>query len=377
MAGSGLLRDPAETVSTIRIVRTLGFLQLDSINVVERAHELILHARSDAYVRESVFRELRSGKLFEHWTHDASLIPAEHYPHWHHRFARFRSRWQLARLDDGAEELAPKVLARIRSEGSLMSRDFDDVGGKRRGGWWNWKPAKAVLECLWRTGELAVTDRRNFQKVYDLPQRAVRLHNEPPSDRETFVNWACSAALERLGIATPAEIAAFYRIVDLAAVHAWIHASLNNGTLVPVEVDGRISIAFADVNKRLARLGEPPTRVRLLAPFDPLVRDRARAERLFSFHYRFEAFVPEAKRVHGYYVLPVLAGDHLVGRVNAKFDRQRDVLQLTVMPWESGFKPSAAFRSDLEQAADRLRAFVGAARMEIAGRARRKSQGRL
>ncbi|HEV7300655.1 MAG TPA: crosslink repair DNA glycosylase YcaQ family protein [Tepidisphaeraceae bacterium] len=369
LAGAHLLRDPARPLPTIDVVRALGFLQLDSINVVERAHELILHARSDAYEREAVFRDLRGRRLFEHWTHDASLIPAEHYPHWHHRFARFRARWQLDRLGAGAAALAEQVVAGIRQEGPLMSRDFDDPHDHRRGGWWDWKPAKAVLEHLWRTGTLAVGDRRGFQKVYDLAERAIRFHTAPPTQRDALVDWACGTALDRLGVATPAELAAFYRVVDVADARAWVRSRLQAGSVMPVEVEGRISIAYSDVRRRLGRLGEPlQGHVRFLAPFDPLVRDRARAERLFGFRYRFEAFVPEAKRVHGYYVLPVLVGDRLVGRADAKLDRAAGVLRLRVMPWERGFSVTPAFRVAFGAAADRLRQFIGAARVDVTGR---------
>jgi hypothetical protein len=252
-----------------------------------------------------------------------------------------------------------------------MSRDFDDDPYDReRGGWWDWKPAKAIFEHLWRTGTLAVSDPRGYRKVYDLAERSIRLHAAPPMDRDAFVDWACSTALERLGVATPAELAAFYRVVDVADARAWVRSRLQAGAVFPVEVEGRIAIAHSDVRRRLGRLGEPlQERVRFLAPLDPLVRDRARAERLFGFHYRFEAFVPEAKRVYGYYVLPILVGDRLVGRTDAKFDRAADVLRLRVMPWEQGFSVTPALRAAFEAAADRLRQFVGAARVDVTGKA--------
>lgn len=367
MAGAGLLHDPSKSPPPLKLIRHLGFIQLDSINVVERAHELILHTRSDAYQVGQVFRDLRRRKLFEHWTHDASLIPVEHYSHWHHRFERFKTRgWHLSRLGPGADKLVPQILARIRSEGPLMSRDFENPseGRKASGGWWNWKPAKAVLEYLWRTGQLVVCDRRNFQKVYDLPERVFA--SAPPSTLEEHVEWACSSALDRLGIATPAELSAFYATIDLAAARRWVHEGLKSGRLIPVELDGRLAIATPDVPQRIKKLPDPPAGLRLLAPFDPLIRDRARAERLFNFHYRFEAFVPEAKRLHGYYVLPILRGDQLIGRVSPKFDRDKGLLQVKLLPWEPGIRNTKALRAELDGSLYRIATFIGASRVDLA-----------
>lgn len=396
MGGAGLLADPAGAMSALAIVRRLGFLQLDSINVVERAHELMLHARSDGYRLGEVFRSLRAGgrggggRLYEHWTHDASLLPVECFPQWRFRFERYRRKgWHLTRLGADADGTIAEVRERVRRDGPLRSRDFDPphpptrprgsstggaLGGEggERGGWWNWKPAKAALEYLWRTGELAVADREGFQKVYDLTERVIgAAHRDAPAPTwEEHVEWACGEALERLGVATPAEIAAFWAAVPIADARRWTDAGLRSGRLVPVEVEGRTSVAFHDVRRRLARMTEPPERggrVRLLAPFDPLVRDRARCERLFGFRYRFEAFTPAAKREHGYYVLPVLRGDRLIARVDPKHDRPAETLHLRLVGWEPGVRPDRAAKAEVRAAAERLAAFVGAARVAWRG----------
>jgi uncharacterized protein YcaQ len=370
LAGAALLDDPAgksiASRNPARRIDQLGFVQIDSINVVERAHELILHARSDAYRPGDIFSAVQRGQAFEHWTHDASVIRADWFPHWRHRFERSKRRgWHLRLLGDQAADIVAAVRDRIRTEGPLMSRDFEQAG-HRSSGWWNWKPAKAALEYLWRTGELAVAGRRNFQKVYDLTERVLpKSCALPTPEWPDHVEWACAEALTRLGIATPKELAHFLIAISTADARAWVDANLRSGRLIPVEVAGRASVAFADVRRRIARLPDAPTRIRLLAPFDPLVRDRARAERLFNFAYRFEAFVPQAKRVHGYYVLPILRADQLIGRVNPKLDRKSGTLRIGVLGWQPGVRETAKLRSELHAAAERLANFIGAKHIEL------------
>lgn len=379
LAGAALLHDPAASPTPLKLVRHLGFLQLDSINSVERAHELILHTRSDAYRPGDVFRLLRSRKLFEHWTHDASLVPAEFFPHWHGRFEEFKSRgWHLRRLGKDADATIAAVLSRIDRDGPLLSRHFDpprSSAGKPKpgggGGWWNWKPAKAALEYLWRTGQLAVADRVNFQKLYDLPSRThPHLLPRPTPTPAEHLDFACRHALTRLGIATPKELAEFFASISANQARTWTHAGLLSGELIPVTVDGHASIAFHDLPRRIAALPDPNDlpalhTLRLLAPFDPLIRDRARILRLFNFHYRFEAFTPAHKRLHGYYVLPVLRGDQLVGRVSPKFGRKQGTLVAALTEWEPGVRPTDALKSEVSSAVDRLANFIGAARVKL------------
>lgn len=368
--GAALLHYPADSPSALALLRHLGLLQLDSINVIARAHELILHARSHAYRHESVFRLLPT-RLFEHWTHDASLLPIELYPLWHPRFERSKRRgWHLTRLGADAGTMCERILSRIRNEGPLRSADFEppaDGGPRAAGGWWNWKPAKAALEYLWRTGQLVVVARPHFQKVYDLPGRSLprRVLDASRVEAAEIDRRLFTAALERLGVATPAELAGFYRNAGLPEARGFVHAGLKSGELVAVDVDGRTSVAFHDVRRRLARLPDPPTEVRLLAPFDPVLRDRARAERLFGFRYRFEAFTPAAKRVDGYYVLPVLRGDRLIARADAKFHRDEGLIALRLCHWQPGVRPTRGLRAEVETAAERLGAFLGARRVEV------------
>jgi uncharacterized protein len=375
----GLLADPARR-TTPKVVHSLieqmGFVQIDSINVVERAHHLTLFSRLDEY-RPAMFAGLLEKKrsLFEHWTHDASAIPSQWFSHWRHRFDRYRTRirrnaWWRARLGENPDAVIDAVRERIAQDGPLLSKDFEhNRNGKAlpENGWWGWKPQKAALEHLWRAGELAVAGRVNFQKVYDLTHRVLpELHGMPASDARTHLDWACRSALERLGFATPAEITAFWHAVDLSTARRWCEEKRNSGEVVEVLVDSQDSdkpkrmFALPDWERRTKRLSDPPERVRLLSPFDPVLRDRKRTKRLFDFDYSFEAFVPAPKRRYGYYVLPILEGDQLIGRLDPKFHRDRSVLEIKGLWLESRAKATKAQRRGIEAAVERLAGFIGA-----------------
>ena len=355
-------------------IRDLGFVQVDSVNVLERAHHHILFSRGTGY-RHADLAALaeKERRVFENWTHDASIIPSEFFPYWRHRFAhekaRLRSRWKTHFGAEHFDDDIARVLDRIARDGPVMARDFE--GDKPSTGWWDWHPSKAALEYLWRTGELAITRREGFQKVYDLTERVIpEAHRAVEVDHDAFVDWACREALKRLGFATRGEIAAFWALVSPQEVDGWI--ARNRHELVPVRIEtvngGKPRAAFALPDTVAAALDapEPPDRVRIVSPFDPLMRDRARAERLFGFFYRIEIFVPEAKRQYGYYVYPVLRADRTVGRIDVKAERERDVLAVRAFWPEAGVRPSKIFTGKLEAELERLRRFAGVGRVKFA-----------
>ena len=374
LAGQALLGPQAGGLEAL--IQQLGYVQLDSINVLERAHHLILGCRAPGYQPAQFDALLDQRRLFEHWTHDAAAIPIQWYPHWKLRFPRSRARilanaWWRERVGERVEELLAQVLERIRVEGPLRSADFEHV---RTGeaGWWGWKPQKAALELLWHVGELAVADRVHFHKVYDLAHRVFpEAHTLPAPDPETHLEWACATALERLQVATARELAAFWNAVEPAEAARWCAAALAAGRLERVEVasqDGSAAkpcFAAPGWRERLAGLPEPDPRIRLLCPFDPILRDRARTLRLFGFDYRFEAFVPEPKRQYGYYVLPILEGDALVGRLDAKLHRGRGALEVKGLWWEPRIRPTKARLGRLRAALEGLAARIGAGAVEI------------
>lgn len=353
------------------LVERLGFVQLDSINTVARAHDLILQARRTAY-RPPHLKHLHEvdGAVFEHWTHDAAVIPTRFYPHWRLRFERdaeaLKRRWRNWH-GAGYEAELDRVLAHVRDHGPVGSSDLGPETPRKSGGWWDWHPSKTALEYLWRSGRLAVVARAGFQKRYDLAERVIedglRADTACP-DPQVTIDWLCGAALDRLGFATPGEISAFWDTVSVREARSWCDQAQARGEIAPLTVIGadgarRQVLARPDLVRTAADLPPAPARMRVLSPFDPMLRDRARAERLFGFHYRIEVFVPEAKRKYGYYVFPLLEGDRMVGRVDMKAQRDSGMLAVAALWPERGLAWGKGRQARFEAALDRVRRFAG------------------
>lgn len=308
-----------------QVIRDLGFVQVDSVNTLARAHDLILWSRRQGYRPEALARLLARRRVFEHWTHDAAVIPVEFFPHWRLRFARaearMRDRWPKWQGEDFLHRF-DGVLKHVADNGECFSSDLAE--GEKRGstGWWDWHPSKAALEFLWLTGQLSIVRREGFRKVYDLTERVIPAeHLAPRPAVEESVDWFCHQALDRLGFATSGEIAAFWAHVTPEEAKAWVAREVAGGRAVEVNVEGadgrlRRSVARPGTAEAAAALPPLPERVRVLSPFDPALRDRNRAERLFGFFYRIEIFVPAAKRQYGYYVFPVIEGEGVIGRID-------------------------------------------------------------
>lgn len=347
------------------LVERIGFIQVDSINTVERAHHMIAFARHHGY-RTSLLPRLveRERSLFENWTHDASLIPMAYYPHWQRKFAQRRER-----IERHSPQLLPeleRIRRHVHEHGALLAREFaHERVGRGSGGWWDWTPSKQALEVLWRCGELAISRRAGFQKVYDLAERvipAALLAQRP--DVQDSIDWACNAALQRLGFARPAEIAQFWNLVSIEEARSWCDREVRAGRLCVVHVqaaDGQYASAFAatDLQSRLAQTPAAPDSVRVLSPFDPLIRNRQRLRRLFGFEYRFEAFVPEAKRQWGYYVFPLLERDRLVGRIDMRARRDEDALVIAKLWWEPSVRTGKRRDRRLQQQLQRIASLAG------------------
>jgi uncharacterized protein YcaQ len=370
LARQGLSAPPGRMLGKaglLQLIHDIGFVQVDSIATVERAHHQILFSRNQTYRREHLAELLEEdGELFENWTHDASIIPSAFFRYWKHRFRRedetILERWRKWR-EPGFEEAFGETYERIASGGAVLSRELKAEDHKS-GGWWNWHPNKTALEYLWRTGKVGIARRENFQKVYDLVERVLPPHHHAPDvDHDAFVDWACRSALERLGFATHGEIAAFWALISPEEAKAWVEAHRDELRPVSVEpADGgkpRASHAFAGFPDSLGDIPEPPQRLRVLSPFDPLIRDRNRTERLFGYFYRIEVFVPEPKRQYGYYVFPLLEGDRLVGRIDMKADRKAGTLDVRRLWWEPKVRASAGRMERLEAELARLAKFTG------------------
>ncbi len=302
-----------------RVVNQTQLIQIDSVNVLARAHYLPFFSRLGPY-QQSWLDELayRDRGLFEQWGHAASFIPTEHYPLFQHRMENGH-RWWRARLSPDRRAQFERMIHEVRERGPVTVSDVETEG--RRQGWWQWSDAKMALEWNFAHGRLAVRERRNFARVYDLPERVfdpsvlARPGLAEVDAHRDMVRLAAGA----MGIATASDLADYYRI-PVAAARQRARELVAAGTLEEARVEGWRDTGY------LASGTEPVEDVSrataLLSPFDPLLWNRDRTERLFGFYYRIEIYVPAAQRVHGYYVLPFLMDGDLAGRVDLKADRK-------------------------------------------------------
>jgi uncharacterized protein YcaQ len=313
LTAQGLRGAPDRRGGVPAMLRRLGAVQLDTISVLARSHELVAYARLGPVGREAVERAYWSpppgpAAAFEYWSHAACVLPVSEWP-W---FA-FRRRWFRARglrWHEVPHDALDGFLARLRDEGPLTTKDLG--GAKASSEWWDWSSAKVAMEWLLDIGEAVCVERRGWRRVYDLPERVIpaELLAQDPSDEECLQRLVAQAG-RALGVATRADLADYHRLKG-----EQVDAVLEATGLVPVAVDGWSAPAWADPDAL-----DPPRgrhRTTLLSPFDSLLWDRKRTRRVFGFDHRLEAYVPAPKREHGYYAMPLLAGGRLVGRVDPK-----------------------------------------------------------
>ncbi|MDQ6783554.1 MAG: winged helix DNA-binding domain-containing protein [Actinomycetota bacterium] len=314
LRAQGLLGRAARPRSVAGVVGQLGAVQLDTISVLARSHELVCAARLGPLRRPAIERGCwappgRPATTFEYWAHAACILPITAWPWFAFRRRHHRStdRWHLKAPDD----LLAGVLTRLADEGPLTA---SGLGGAKKGGpWWDWSPVKMAVELLLDRGEVICVARQGWKRLYDLPSRALppAVADLPEPDDRTGIAHLVGAAGAAMGVATRSDLADYFRLrADQVA------DALPATALVPVQVEGWAADAWADPGA-LDALGERGRhRATLLSPFDSLIWDRARTLRLFGFTHRLEAYTPAAKRVHGYYAMPILAGGRLVGRVD-------------------------------------------------------------
>ncbi|MER8005833.1 crosslink repair DNA glycosylase YcaQ family protein [Streptomyces sp. NPDC094149] len=309
----GFLGAPDRKGGVRGVLRHLGAVQLDTISVLARSHELVPYARLGAVGRKAVedayWNTAASGEphAFEYWSHAACILPVEEWPHFAFRRRAYRARphWNHD-LPDGAYD---QVIKQLRAEGPLTATELG--GAKRTSEWWDWSGAKVAVERALMYGEVVCVQRRGWKRVYDLAERAIPdtlLHDE--LDDAECLRRLVRLAGQSLGVGTRADIADYHRLKG-----EQFDAVIADSGLVPVTVEGWGKPAWADP----AALETAPRgrhRTTLLSPFDSLVWERARTERIFGFTHRLEAYVPKPKRVYGYFAMPVLAGGRLVGRVD-------------------------------------------------------------
>ncbi len=336
---TGLSETPVGKLDVMAMIRALGFVQIDTIRNVTRAHHHILWTRNQNYRERMLWPLLRKREIFEHFTHDASLIPMDVLPYWQRQFDRLgqkaaRSEWFQSGL--GQAEVAA-IRTRIEREGALSTHAFDTKAESRE--MWARPPHKKALDQMWYAGDLATCHRKNFVKFYDLGERVFPSQMRDGPDAVTSADWLCNRALEYISVGSCGEVQRFWDAMDAKEAKGW----MGRRAPMPVQVQGadgswRDSVAAPDIEDRLNTAPDPSTRLRLLNPFDPAIRDRARVQRLFGFDYRNEMFVPRAQRKWGYYVYPLLEGYRFVGRCEVKADRAEGWMRVT------GFWPEAGVR---------------------------------
>lgn len=345
----------------LRTVRSVGLLQIDSVNVLVRSHYLPAFSRLGTYPRELLDRSAYAGsarQLFEYWGHEASLIPVELQPLFRWRMARARGgegMWKgVSRFGRERAHFCREVLERVRERGPLGVSDLA-AGAPRKGGWWGWSEGKVALEWLFWTGQLTTHSRRQFERVYDLPERvlpAAVVEAATPAVADAQRQLLC-IAIRALGVATERDLRDYFRL-PVADARTRIRELAEAGALRPVAVEGWKQPAFLDREARVPR--EVDARA-LLSPFDSLVWERSRTERLFGFRYRLEIYTPQHRRIHGYYVLPFLLGDQLVARVDLKADRAQGALRVLGAHCEEQMDPTRVagpLRDELRLLADWL-----------------------
>ncbi len=354
-----------------RAVERLGVLQIDSVNVLVRAHYLPLFSRLGPYATDLLDAAAYGGRrrtLFEYWGHAASLLPVALQPLLRWRMARAArgegNYGALARFARERRAYVDAVLAEVAARGPLTASELSE-GGRGQGSWWGWSDGKHAVEWLFWAGMLTTAYRRGFERVYDLPERVLprRILAAPDPEPAEAQRALLLRAARALGVASERDLRDYYRIPP-ADARARLREAVEAGELLPVSVEGWSHSAYLHPEARAPRRVAARA---LLVPFDPLIWERARTERLFGFRYRIEIYTPAARRVHGYYVLPFLLGERLVARVDLKADRQAGCLRVLAAHAEPG-QARAEVAAPLRAELDLMAGWLGLARVTLGRR---------
>jgi uncharacterized protein YcaQ len=316
-------------------IRHLGYVQLDTISVVERAHHHVLWSRVPDYDPGHLNALQKNRSIFEYWYHAASYLPIEDYRYCLPRMRLYaKGKSHFLGHDKKA---SPKVLARIRAEGPLQSKDLEAPSGKKTGPWFDWKPEKRAVEHLFMSGVLMISERKGFQKVYDLTERVLPSHVDTSTPTELeLAKYLVRSTIRSHGIALEPEMR-YLRQGIQKAVRQALDELLEEGELVPVQIQSLEGLCFYARASELKKMKlTDSSDVQLLSPFDPAVIQRKRTKTLFDFDYQIECYVPGPKRKYGYFCLPLLSGTEFLGRIDAKADRKSKTLQILSIHAEYG-----------------------------------------
>src|SRR6478735_2477998 len=372
LAAQGFLDKPHAEPTMRTFQRTLertGVLQVDSVNVLQRAHYMPLYSRMGPYDVDLLRRaaEQRPRRVVEYWAHVQAFMPIELWPVMQHRMDDYRAKrgkWGFVQADD---ELERSLLAELADRGASTARDLDDGLPRSKDNWgWNWSKTRRVLDYLYTSGQVAIAGRNSqFEIRYDLPERVIppAVLAQPVPTRADAARELVRRAARSHGVATAQDLRDYYRM-EVADTATAVAELVEAGELFPVTVRGWRRPAYLHRDARLPRRVAARA---LLSPFDPVVWERARTEALFDFHYRIEIYVPAEKRVHGYYVLPFLLGDRIVARVDLKADRRFDRGAGRLVVKAAYAEPGAPADTAQELAVelDRLRGWLGLATTTI------------
>jgi uncharacterized protein YcaQ len=338
-------------------VRRLRAVQLDSISTVDRAHRLTLTSRIGAYSEPVVSRLLSGGRVFEYWAHEACLVPIEDWPLFRRRMEHLREHHWWGRKHDHDPKVKKRVLDALREHGPLPTRFFEGGGG---GGMWNWKPEKRILEDLFAAGEVVVAGRESFQRLYALPDQVIppEYLAAPTASEEEFVRGYALRAVEARGALTESGIAEHCRFAGgIKAMRPVVDGLEREGLVRRVAVDDGGAPVVVPADARLD--GPAPQGGVLLCPFDNMLWDRPFVERVFGFRHVIEVYKPAPQREYGYYVLPFLYGDRLVGRADLKADRGEGVLRVRAFHLEPKVRRSRALEAAFDRTLGRLARVLG------------------
>ena len=333
-----------------RVVDRIGLVQLDSVNVFSRTHYMPFFSRLGAYDRAALDAWLwGSSEMFEYWGHEASLIPVQDHNLWRWRMNGTFNWTRLETMAREHPEYLDQVLEQVRDRGPLKTADLHDPGQRDGTSMWGWSKGKVALEALFMGGRVTTAHRPNFTRMYDLSERVIpdEHFGAQGLEREEAQSILLLKAARSMGVATAADLADYHRI-GMPEARPLIERLYKEGELVEVEVEGWGRTAYLHPEARLPRKVEGRA---LLSPFDNLVWYRDRIERLWDFHYRIEIYVPEPKRVYGYYVLPFLLDGDLVARVDLKADRKNESLLVKGVFAEPGIdraRVARELRAELE-----------------------------
>jgi len=343
-------------------IEKLGYIQIDTISVIQRAHHHTLWTRRQDYDPRMLHElQVNDRRVFEYWSHASSYLPLKDYRYYLHRMSHFDdpvNKWEKDRLKKYGYLMAP-VLERIRKEGPLSSKDFESLPDSERSDSMYWKPAKMALNLLVFKGELMITERRNFQKVYDLTERVLPENTDTRlPDNDELGKFFVKKALSSYGVAQETEIYEHLQIADKKVISKSLQDLINDNLVIPVTIKKNAQIKYytlTETFENMEILKETPSQVHFLSPFDNLIIQRNRIKQLFEFDYALECYVPPAKRKYGYFVLPIIWGDQFIGRMDPAVERKKKTLIFRRLFIEPEFKDFDHF---LPLFANKLRNFA-------------------